>query len=508
MARKSSTKGTSASRRNAVEAPDLFDHPNGELVIGLVAAVGTDLELFERLLTRHLKTFGFNSNSIRLSHFLKVVDRRSIGVELREGSEADRINSYMDAGDKLRELTGRNDILALYAVSAISQSRPDQQPAFVRKAHILRSLKHPDEVQTLRRIYGEGFYLIGVSSSEESQLHFLVKDQGISEDEARALIRRDQQEASLFGQQTRDAFHLADVFINLHKNATEDLWRFLDLLFGNPYISPTLDEQAMFIAYSSSLRSASLSRQVGAVVASQNGEIISVGANDVPSFGGGLYWPGENDQRDHVWEFDSNDRQRNEIVLDVIKRLKPTGVSLASSDEELLREGKRLLAGSPLFDLTEYGRAVHAEMEALLSCSRSGVSPRNGTLYSTTFPCHNCAKHIVAAGIRRVVYVEPYPKSKAAELHGDSLSVEQEAPAKVLFEPFVGVAARHYFNLFSIHLGSGYRLKRKEEGRVVSWKRSSARLRVAMLPTSYIDRERLAIRLMAQTVIRPEGGMP
>ncbi|MDN3612645.1 hypothetical protein QWZ16_23945 [Vibrio ostreicida] len=26
------------------------------------------------------------------------------------------------------------------------------------------------------------------------------------------------------------------------------------------------------------------------------------------------------------------------------------------------------------------------------------------------FPCHNCAKHIVASGIKRVVYVEPYPK--------------------------------------------------------------------------------------------------
>jgi deoxycytidylate deaminase len=77
-------------------------------------------------------------------------------------------------------------------------------------------------------------------------------------------------------------------------------------------------------------------------------------------------------------------------------------------------------------DITEFGRPVHAEMEAILSCARIGISPKMGTLYCTTFPCHNCAKHIVAAGIKRVVYVEPYPKSKAEKLHSDSLNTGQK----------------------------------------------------------------------------------
>src|ERR1035441_9924393 len=86
------------------------------------------------------------------------------------------------------------------------------------------------------------------------------------------------------------------------------------------------------------------------------------------------------------------------------------------SKPKRLTEGNRLLKNSGLFDMTEYGRAVHAEMDALLTCARSGISPRNGTLYTTTFPCHNCTRHLVAAGIRRVVYIEPYPKSKATKL--------------------------------------------------------------------------------------------
>ena len=68
------------------------------------------------------------------------------------------------------------------------------------------------------------------------------------------------------------------------------LWRILDLIFGSPYLTPTFDEYAMFMAFTSSLRSADLSRQVGAVIANNN-EIIASGANDSPRAGGGLYWP-------------------------------------------------------------------------------------------------------------------------------------------------------------------------------------------------------------------------
>ena len=51
----------------------------------------------------------------------------------------------------------------------------------------------------------------------------------------------------------------------------------------------------MFFAFSSALRSADLSRQVGAVIA-KDSEIISTGANDCPSAGGGLYWPTRNNE--------------------------------------------------------------------------------------------------------------------------------------------------------------------------------------------------------------------
>src|SRR5262249_34414372 len=112
-------------------------------------------------------------------------------------------------------------------------------------------------------------------------------------------------------------------------------------------------------------------------------------------------------------------------------------------------------------------------------------------------PCHNCAKHIVGAGIRKVVYVEPYPKSQAAILHGDAIEIDpvEVLTNKVGFMPFVGVGPRRYFDLFSVKLSSGYPVARKgNKGNVVPWERVRARIRIPMLPASYLDREKLAQR--------------
>ncbi len=58
-------------------------------------------------------------------------------------------------------------------------------------------------------------------------------------------------------------------------------------------------------------------------------------------------------------------------------------------------------------------RAVHAELNALLQCAAAGVPAEGATLFCTTFPCIDCAKALVQAGIRRVVYRHDYPDPHA-----------------------------------------------------------------------------------------------
>jgi deoxycytidylate deaminase len=360
-------------------------------------------------------------------------------------------------------------------------------------------LKRPEEVFTLRKVYGPGFFLIGVHTSEKERLDYLKSEYGVSEAAGRKLIARDQQEDDPFGQRTRAAFQLADVFVELRAGAYQDqLRRFLDLVFGHYFHTPTRDEHAMFQAYGASLRSADLSRQVGAAIMSKEGEVIAIGCNDVPCFGGGLYWPEQNDQRDHKFHggFDSNEKERNAIVnqiLDVLESEVPMA-ERKQVQQDLLRRTR-------ISEITEFGRAVHAEMEALLACSRIGVSPSKGKLYTTTFPCHNCTRHIVAAGIEKVIYIEPYPKSRASELHSDSILVKEAAPEgtprqdelRVVFAPFVGIGPRRYFDLFSVSLSSGRAIERKEKGRAKVWRPGKARPRVPMVPASYLQREQIAV---------------
>ena len=102
-------------------------------------------------------------------------------------------------------------------------------------------------------------------------------------------------------------------------------------------------------------------------------------------------------------------------------------------------------------NLTEFGRMVHAEMESILSAGRLGVSIKGCNLYTTTFPCHNCAKHIVGIQVLEVIYIEPYPKSLAQTLHSDSIAFAEDkaVEGKVCFQPFVGIGPKLYPTLFS-----------------------------------------------------------
>ena len=164
-----------------------------------------------------------------------------------------------------------------------------------RTAHLILSLKRPEEVDTLRRIYGSGFFLMGLSSAKEHRDEYF-KQKGIPEGEQSALIDQDAAEVEEYGQQTRQTFHLADVFFTAENYQTE-VPRFLDLVFGCPTITPTHEEQAMFMAYTASLRSGDLSRQVGAAIIDADGDLLSVGYNNVPKYGGGLYGPEEGSLR-------------------------------------------------------------------------------------------------------------------------------------------------------------------------------------------------------------------
>ena len=59
-------------------------------------------------------------------------------------------------------------------------------------------------------------------------------------------------------------------------------------------------------------------------------------------------------------------------------------------------------------DGVTYHYVLHAEANAITKLARSNHNSDGGTLYVTASPCIECAKLIIQAGIKRVVYAEKY----------------------------------------------------------------------------------------------------
>jgi cytidine deaminase len=172
---------------------------------------------------------------------------------------------------------------------------------------------------------------------------------------------------------------------------------------------------------------------------------------------------------------------------------------------DLARSLMEDLRGTQFMDIGEFSRPVHAEMAAIIDAARRGVSVDGLTMFVTTFPCHNCAKHIIATGIRKVVYLEPYPKSRANLLHGDEIELEsvdgKEVDGKVVFCAFTGIAPRQYERLFAMSERGA-----KKGMRVKEWEAAQSGLRPKYVlrnaPMAYLAAEREELRKLSPEIYK------
>lgn len=466
--------GPSAEHFGRTEATEYMDKsaepPAGqglELVVGLVGPIGTDLTSLFECIQSSLHRFAYLTTKIRVIDLVR--DVRGPGFQPDSRSTPMSYEDRIHFGNLLREKLEAHDALALLAARKIAELRATTKSE--RNCFVIHSLKHPAEVRKLRKIYGDSFVLVASYAPKEWRIERLARQlrEGRDHQEgwrrARELAETDSDEGLDWGQRTGEIFHLADFFIDLNcseSSKTKEVDRFIDLLFGHPYKTPRRNEYGMFMAYAAALRSSALGRQVGSCICDSHGEVVALGLNEVPRFGGGTYWDDdENDARDFALGEDSNDREKVILLQDFLKQLKEFGWlktdKARKSDLELARAAidEGLYKGTLLRDVIEFVRCVHAEMSSLIDAARRGISVQGCTMYVTTFPCHECTRHIVAAGISKVFYIEPYPKSLSSALHEDSIEVEPNREGntvrnRVSFEPFVGLSPSLYTTMFQM----------------------------------------------------------
>ncbi|MEC9488536.1 MAG: cytidine/deoxycytidylate deaminase family protein [Halanaerobium sp.] len=145
---------------------------------------------------------------------------------------------------------------------------------------------------------------------------------------------------------------------------------------------PGWDEYFMEIARVVSGRSTCLRRKVGALLV-KNKQILATGYNGAP------------------------------------KGLEHCSVSGCLREERKIPSGER----------HELCRGLHAEQNAIIQAALHGISIDGATLYCTNQPCVVCAKMIINAGIKEIIFAGDYP---------DALAREILEEAGVEFRPFSG----------------------------------------------------------------------
>ena len=448
-------------------ATTITDRLSQELVIGLVGPVGSGVSTTAQYIADILRNdYGYTvPEVIKPSDIIKREAHRVGLAGVAPVPLSEYITQMQTAGNKLRERFG-NNYLAEKTVEQIVAFRKDdggyahaghQLPH--RRAFVIDSIKNKEELDLFRQIYGDTFCVFGIFAPDAIRKTRLT-DNGVPEADVQTIIERDQGELLTFGQMTRKVFVESDFFICNDQKKEElrrRIARYLGIIFDTNIHTPTRAESAMYEASAAASNSACMSRQVGAAIISAEGELIGVGWNDVPKFGGSLYI--EDDQsvwdalRESVQDHDHrcfkwktrvchNETRRNTILDKIAAIISESGILNADVTQQKVRE---LLVGTEVDSLTEFSRSIHAEMEAMLSVAREGKhSLRGATLYTTTYPCHNCARHIVAAGISSVVYIQPYQKSLATALHSDAITEDPTVKNHVVFRQYDGVAPKNY----------------------------------------------------------------
>jgi deoxycytidylate deaminase len=315
---------------------------------------------------------------------------------------------------------------------------------------VIDGIRNYDEVRVLRKRYPEFFFLIALHASPDTRWH---RVQDVYDKNLRLFERdhlRDSAEDLPEGQQVSTCVQQADyVFVNeddagssgtRHRNLFAQLKDDLqlmreadDLATGSRCRPPTQDEVQMAVAFSQSHMSRCLKRKVGAVIVSNENIPLSMGYNENPI-----------GMKPCLAEFhlcfkDEDMHKKLEKMEDfwcprcgkkIPKMQSPWKCGAPDCGENL----KSLFFPSRNMEVCT---AIHAEERAIRSLG--GRSVEGGTLYTTTYPCFQCARYIVDAGIKRVVYVEAYPVAES-----ENLLVRNS----VVVDPFSGFKAKAFNRVF------------------------------------------------------------
>lgn len=225
--------------------------------------------------------------------------------------------------------------------------------------------------------------------------------------------------------------------------------KYISLIQHPGLITPSLDEKMMQVAHTAKLNSACLSRQVGASITNRYGSLKAIGWNSVADGQTPCLLRSKDELLKGTISNSFSLYEKGQKFIEAINEFYPKignddlvgrNQSFCFSEihnKQIMKEKNQNTKDCKCDKNQVHTRSLHAEENAFLQISKyGGEGIKDGTLYSTASPCELCSKKAYQLGIKRIVYIDPYPGTAQ-----EQILLSGRYPPKVeLFKGAIGSA--------------------------------------------------------------------
>ncbi|MDO9208273.1 MAG: deoxycytidylate deaminase [Sulfuricurvum sp.] len=369
--------------------------------------------------------FQLLGDNIRLYGDIKINESKKNANNIYEISK--RINSF------IKIIRGNND------------AQNPKKPTLI----VIDAIRNSLESMFFQERYS-AFYLVAINALDEDIEDRLLQNINMTREDIKKQSKKEHQDKTLkslenfVSQNIQDCIAKSDIFIvNNGKYNSENflelygqLIKYLSLIMHPGLITPSLDEKMMQVAYTAKLNSGCLSRQVGASITNESGSLKAIGWNSVAEGQTSCMLRSSNELLSKSKSVAYSSYEQSKEFRDKLSK-KPFidskyGLNQSFCFKSIYTEGNQKEQGNQV-----HTRSLHAEENAFLQLAKYGSEGiKGGTLYSTASPCELCAKKAYQLGMKKIVYIDPYPGIAKQQI----LMSGQFPPDIILFKGAIGTA--------------------------------------------------------------------
>ena len=399
------------------------------------------------------KTYDFVVNEVpNISKWLK--------NKLTKEHYRDYTKVFQAIGDNIRKTgtyngSGDNVAMNIYTISkrinsfikALRKHHGKDKETFV----VIDAFRNPFEVMFFKERYS-AFYLLSINANAEDIYDRLFKNKKMTEQEIKEQDKKENPGDSLenldklISQNIQECIQKSDIHIANNGKVSNSpnynelygqIIKYISLIQHPGLVTPSHDEKMMQIAYTAKLNSGCISRQVGAVVTNKQGSVKSIGWNNVADGQTPCLLRNIDELLQGSTSLAYTPYEKSVEFKDALENFFP------QIKPEKLNGRNQSFCFKSVYNKLKgdknqvHTRSLHAEENAFLQIAKyGGEGIKEGTLYSTASPCELCSKKAYQLGIKRVVYIDPYPGIAQKQI----LLAGKIPPKLELFKGAIGTA--------------------------------------------------------------------